>query len=223
MQEVLGELLPLAVVVAASPFPIVALLALLRSPHARTSMAAYLLGWIVSIGAALVFFAWLAGVLGREAGVGPAQTRSGVKLVLGVVMLYLAWREWRARPRPGRPAKMPRWLSAAQAMRPLGAAGAAFGVYAANPKNLMVGFSAGALFQSFALPARGALVAAAVYVLVASSTVVLPALAFLLAEERVRPWLEALRGWLERHQAAVMAALLAAVGIALLGKGVASL
>lgn len=223
MQQVLGELLPLAAVVAISPLPILALLALLMSPHARTSAPAFMLGWIVSIGAALALFTWLAGALGGDSGDGPGRIRSAIKLVLGVVLLFLALREWRARPQPGRPAAMPRWLAAVRDMQPLAAAATAFGVYAANPKNLTVGISAGVLFQSFTLPARSTLAAGAVYVLAASSTVVLPILAFLLAEEKVRPWLDKLRGWLERNHATIMTALLSVVGVAMIGKGLAAL
>jgi threonine/homoserine/homoserine lactone efflux protein len=107
-------------------------------------------------------------------------------------------------------------------MHPLAAAGTGFGIYAVNPKNLTVGVSAGVLFHSFNLQPGPALITGAIYVAVASSTIVLPILAFLLAERRVKPWLDELRGWLEQHNAAVMAVLLAVIGTSMIGKGIAA-
>jgi Sap, sulfolipid-1-addressing protein len=58
---------------------------------------------------------------------------------------------------------------------------------------------------------------------VASSTVVVPILAFLLAEDKVNPWLNELKGWLTQHNAAVMAVLLSVIGALMVGKAIAGL
>ena len=223
MQQAIGELLPLAVAVSISPLPIIAMVVLLMSPHARTSTPAFMLGWVASIATVLGITTLLSGVVGGGHGGGPSPVVAVIKLVLGLAMLAMAWHEWRARPKPGQRAELPHWLTAVQNMRPLAAAGTGFGIYAANPKNLTVGVSAGVLFHSFGLVAGSALIVGAVYVLVASSTVVLPILAFMLAQEKVKPWLNELQGWLEQHNAAVMAVLLSVIGTVMLGKGIAAL
>jgi threonine/homoserine/homoserine lactone efflux protein len=135
----------------------------------------------------------------------------------------LAVHEWRVRPKAHEQAELPHWLTTVENMRPLAAAGTGFGIYAANPKNLTVGISAGVLFHSFSLPASSALIAGAIYVLVASSTVVLPILGFMLAEARVRPWLNELHDWLAQNNAACMAVLLSVIGAVMVGKGIAAL
>ena len=49
MNEAIGQVLPLAVVAALSPFPIIAVVLMLATPRARTNGPAFLLGWIVGI------------------------------------------------------------------------------------------------------------------------------------------------------------------------------
>lgn len=61
MQQAIGELLPLAVAVSISPLPIIAMVVLLMSPHARTSTPAFMVGWVVAIARGLGGTALLAG------------------------------------------------------------------------------------------------------------------------------------------------------------------
>src|SRR5262245_33551110 len=168
MQQAIGELLPLAVAVSISPLPIIAMVVLLMSAHARTATPAFMLGWMASIGSVLAVTGLVSDALGGQGGAGPSPVVAAIKVLLGSGMLYLAFREWRARPKAHERAELPHWLNAVEHMRPLAAAGLGFGIYAANPKNLTVGVSAGVLFHSFALPASAALIVAAMYLLVAS-------------------------------------------------------
>ncbi|MGH8432459.1 MAG: GAP family protein, partial [Solimonas sp.] len=177
MQQAIGELLPLAVAVSISPLPIIAMIVLLMSPHARTSTPAFMLGWILAIATVLVVAALLSDAFGGRNVGASAPIVPAIKLLLGGTMLYMAWREWHARPKAGHRAELPHWLTTVEHMGPLAAAGTGFGIYAANPKNLTVGVSAAVLFQSFGMPAGAALIVGTLYVLVASSTVVLPILA----------------------------------------------
>jgi hypothetical protein len=221
MREAFGQLLPFAVAISISPLPIIALLVLLMSSRARISTPAFMLGWIGAIVAVPAMSALLANTVAL-AGSGRASLAVAiVKLLLGMGMLWLALREWRARPPPGHAAELPHWLSAVQNMRPLAAVGAGFIIYAANPKNVTVGAAAGVLFSSFNLTGAQPAVVCAGYVLVASSTVVLPIMAFMLAEQKVRPLLSELKGWLTEHNAAVMAVLLCVIGSVMLGKSIA--
>jgi threonine/homoserine/homoserine lactone efflux protein len=129
----------------------------------------------------------------------------------------------RARPAPGETGHLSRWLDAVENMGPLAAAGLGFGVYAANPKNLTVGLSAGVAFGSADLPLGAAVLVGGVYLLIAASTVIVSVAAYFIAQERVRPWLDELRQWLAAHNAALMAVLLLVIGALMLGKGVAAL
>jgi hypothetical protein len=50
MGEAIGQILPLAVVVAFSPMPIVAVVLMLVSARARVNGPAFVLGWILGVG-----------------------------------------------------------------------------------------------------------------------------------------------------------------------------
>ena len=56
-----GEVLPLALGIAASPFPVVPAILLLFTPRARASSSAFLAGWLVGVGAASGFAGLAAG------------------------------------------------------------------------------------------------------------------------------------------------------------------
>lgn len=223
MQQAIGELLPLAVAVSISPLPIIAMVVLLMSPRARTSTPAFMVGWIVAIATVLAGTALLAEAFGGRTDAGPSPTVAVIKVLLGMGLLGLALHEWRARPKPHQQAELPHWLTAVENMRPLAAAATGFGIYAANPKNLTVGVSAGVLFHSLNVAASSALLVGALYVTIASSTIVLPILVFMFAGERVRPWLNELHDWLAQHNAACMAVLLFVIGAVMVGKGIAAL
>jgi threonine/homoserine/homoserine lactone efflux protein len=221
MLQAIGELLPLAIGVSISPLPIIAMIVLLMSPRARVSAPAFVLGWVAAVTAALIVFAFLSG-LGVGKG-GKGTVAAIVKLVLGTGLLFLAYKEWRARPAPGESGQLPHWLDAVENMGPLTAGGFGFAIYAANPKNLTVGIAAGVAFASAHLPLEQAAVVCAIYTLLATSTVILPVTAFFVAEKRARPWLDEMRDWLTQHNSAVMAVLLLVIGTMMIGKGVTTL
>lgn len=222
MLAAIGNLLPLAVGVAISPLPIIALIVLLMGPRAGASSAGFLLGWMLATAAVLAAAALVAGA-GLMGTPGMSSIVAVVKMVLGAILLLLAVKEWRQRPPPGVPAKLPHWLAAVEEMNAPAATGMGFMIYLANPKNLALGAGAGVTLGQKALPVGDATLVGVVYVFIAASTVLLPIVAYAFEKERMRPWLDELRGWLTEHNAAVMAVVLGLMGSVMLGKGIAAL
>ena len=62
-----------------------------------------------------------------------------------------------------------------------------------------------------------------VFVVIASSSVAVPVLAYLAAQNRVRQPLDDPRVWLTQNNSTVMAVLLLVIGVTILGKGLAGL
>jgi Sap, sulfolipid-1-addressing protein len=62
-----------------------------------------------------------------------------------------------------------------------------------------------------------------VFVVIASSSVPLPVLAYLGAQNRVRQPLDDLRVWLTQNNSTVMAVLLLVIRVTILGKGIAGI
>src|SRR3954471_11765146 len=84
MGQVVGDLLPLAVGVAISPIPIIAVILMLLAPRAGGTSGGFLVGWVVGIGGATAVFLLLAGTLDLGSGDSqPSTAASWVKLALG--------------------------------------------------------------------------------------------------------------------------------------------
>jgi threonine/homoserine/homoserine lactone efflux protein len=224
MNETLGQLLPLAVGVAISPVPIIAAILMLLGPRAGGTSIGFLVGWMVGIAVATTVFAVIAATAGLDDDSGgPSAAASWTKIVLGALLLLVAIRQWRQRPRPGQEASLPKWMAALDSFTTVKAAGLATVLAAVNPKNLLLCAAAGTAIGGAGLAGADAVIAVLVFLVIASSTVAVPVIGFLVARDRLRQPLDELRAWLEEHNAAVMSVLLLVIGVTLVGKGIGGL
>ena len=116
MGSVIGEILPLALGIAISPIPIMAAILMLLSPKAKATSVGFMLGWICGIVIALIVFVVLASILPQSESDEPQPIAGGVKILLGVLMIFLSVRQWRARPHDDVEPPMPTWMSAIDSM-----------------------------------------------------------------------------------------------------------
>ena len=223
MNQVLGELLPLAVGVAISPIPIIAIILMLLAPQAGGTSVGFLLGWVVGVVVATTVFTVLAATIGLGESGGPSTAAAWTKIVLGLLLLLLAARQWRRRPAPGADPPLPKWMAAIDSFTFGKASVLGFALAAVNPKNLLMCAAAGASIGAVNLPTGDQVVAVAVFTVIAVSTVTAPVLAYAVAKERMRRPLDELHVWLGAHNAAVMSVLLLVIGVALIGKGIGEL
>ena len=221
MTEVIGEILPLAVGIAVSPIPIIAAILMLLSPRAKGTSVGFLIGWLAGIVVAIVLFTLLSTVISQDAGA-PSPMAGIIKIILGVLLLFLAIKQWRARPAEGREASMPKWMSAIDSMTPGKALGLGFSLAAVNPKNLLMAISAGLIVGGAGLTVGQTTVVIIIFVLLAASTVLVPVIGYLIASARLAGPLDKLREWLVGNNAVIMAILLLVIGVAVIGKGLAN-
>ena len=222
MNSVIGEILPLAIGVAVSPIPIIAVILMLLSPKAKSMSVALLLGWIVGIVVAIVAFTLLSSVLPKDEAGGPSVIGGVIKIVLGVLLLLVAVRQWRGRPAKGEQAALPKWMSAIDSMTPAKGFVLGFLLAAVNPKNLLLAASAGLVVGSAQLTFGEDAVVVIIFTVLAGSTVLIPVVAYLVASARMREPLERLREWLVGNNATIMAVLLLVIGFSMIGKGLGS-
>jgi hypothetical protein len=220
---VIGDLLPLAVGIAISPMPIMAVILMLLSRRAATASTGLLIGWILGVVAVPTIALVLVGQAGNTSSGQPSTLSSILKLVFGVALLLMAAKQWRGRPQPGQPATMPKWMAAIESFTLLQALGVGIVMSGINPKNLLLCLSAGTTIGAAHLSIGGDIVALMIFVVLSSSTVGVPVVAYLFARSRIQPVLEGLRAWLTDNNAAVMAVLLLVIGVALVGKGIGGL
>ena len=223
MGAAIGQSLPVAVGVLISPLPIVAVVLMLVSGRAKANAFSFLVAWFVAVGAVTLLVATLAGAATPD-DEGPPLWAAILKIVLGVLLLLLAVKQWRGRPRAGVEPPAPKWMAAIDAFTPVKAAGLAVLLGAVNPKNLLLVVSGGAAIASAAPDDTNAqVVASVVFALVASLGVATPVVIYLFMGARAASMLDELKAWMIHNNAVIMAVLLLVLGAKMLGDGIAAL
>jgi threonine/homoserine/homoserine lactone efflux protein len=109
--EVIGDLLPLAVGIAISPTPIIAVILMRLSRQAGRTSTGFLLGWIGGIVVVTVVVLLLVGQAGNTSSSKPSRVSSVLKLVFGLLLFLMAFKQWQGRPKAGEAGTMPKWMS----------------------------------------------------------------------------------------------------------------
>jgi len=216
---VLAEVVPLAVGIAASPMPILPVILLLAAPGGRRSAGAFVAAWAVGVTIPLVLPMLLVEAVESEAGT-PTWAKV-VKLVLGLLLIVLALNKWRGRSRAGD--EPPGWTTSVATLNPPRAARLALLLTAANPKVWLLAGAAGVGIGAAALGTSQSVVAALVFVVVASSTAATPFAVALVLGERAEQPMRAAKSWLERNNDVILAAVMAVIGVVLAVQAVAEL
>jgi threonine/homoserine/homoserine lactone efflux protein len=223
MGQAIGEILPLAIGVAISPVPIIAIVLMLGTPRARSNGLAFALGWLAGltiVGGALLA---LASGNSQENDGGPETWVSIVKLVLGVLFLLLAARTWRSRPKAGQEAAMPRWMQAIDTFTT--GRSLVFGVLLSgvNPKNLALTIAAATTIAQTGISGGESAGALIVFILIGSLSILTPVFIYFALGTRAAVILDELKDWMAGHNAAIMTVLLLVLGAKLIGDAVGGL
>jgi len=224
MLIVIGETLPLAIAIAFSPLGIVSVIVMLLSRYPRASSASFVVGWASGITAVALAGYALAALFPDGDEDAPRRIAAPLTLiVLGVISIALAVRQWRARPAPDEEVDLPAWMSRIDGLTAVRSF--AFGVVlaATKPKNIILAFGAGVAAAAAGLDGAKALVVLAVFLAFASISMGAPVIAYLIAGDRIRGPLLALREWLVRHNSAMLGLILLFLGVVLVGNGIAAL
>jgi len=212
----LTELIPLALVVALSPLSIIPAVLVLHTPRPRPTGLAFLAGWLVGLAALTAIFVEVSNLMGGVRDKPPGWA-SWLRVVIGAALVVFGVYRWLRR---NRSSHTPRWMQSMSKLTPPKAAGMAAILTVANPKVLFICAAAGLAIGSAGLGTAGAWISEAFYVLVAASSVAIPVLAYVVAGERLDAPLARLKDWMERHNAALVAAILMVIGLLLLYKGI---
>ncbi len=223
MGQAIGGSLPLAIGIAISPIPIIAVVLMLATPRARANGPAFLAGWLLGLGIVGAIVLALAGPAGASQSGAPATWVGWVKIVLGVLLLAVALRQFRGRPRGGDQAQMPKWMGAIDNFRPLTALGFAAVLAAANPKNLLLAVAgAAAIAQTGSSGAQQA-VAYLIFALIATVGVAAPIVIYFAMGDRSQEMLAEVKDWMSRNNAVIMSVLCLIIAAKLIGDGISGL
>jgi threonine/homoserine/homoserine lactone efflux protein len=224
MGEAIGDILPMAIGVAISVIPIIALILMLITPKARSNGIAFTVGWV--LGLCIVGFGGLA--LAASAGVstssGAADGAAIAKLIFGLLFLLLAVKQFRSRPAPGKDPVMPKWMATIDAFTPGKAMVLAAALSGVNPKNLLLTLAAASTIAAVSgLTGSEQVTSMVIFIVLASLTVLTPLVVYLVMGTRATEILEGWKTWLQANNASVMCVLFLVFAAVLIGKGIAEL
>ncbi|MBU1669540.1 MAG: GAP family protein [Actinobacteria bacterium] len=223
MGDVIGNILPLALGVAISPVPIIAVILMLFSGKAKVNSLAFLLGWVAGLSAAFWIVYAVASAADVATSSGASKGTAVLRLVLGVLLLFMALRNWRKRPGPGEEPEMPKWMSAIDGFTPHKSLGLAALLSGVNPKNLVLTLAASMAIAQGGLATGEIVISFAIFLAIGAATVAVPVVVNLVMGARAEKTLNAWKAWLTENNATVMFVLLLVFGVVLIGKGISGL
>ncbi len=219
MGSAVGDVLPLGIGVAVSPFPIIAVILMLFTRRAKSNAPAFLAGWIAGLAGVGVIVLVISNGVDVAADDEPWAGESALRTVVGVLLLLLAWWQWRSRPEEGRETQTPRWMQRLESANPAMALGLGAVLSGLNPKDTTLTILAAAAIAQAELSAGESVVTLAVFVAIATISVVAPVTLYFALGERAEETLNGWKAWLIANNATVMAVLFLVFGVVLVAQG----
>ena len=210
-----AQLLPLAVAIMLSPFPIIPAILLLFTVRPRLTAAGFLAGWFLGVLVATGLFVLIAGTV-EQHDHSPSWV-SWVRIGLGTALVLLGIKQWLGRHKR---TESPKWMQSLTSSTPRKALTLGALLSAANPKIVLLAAGAGVAIGAADVSTAAQLGYAIAFSAVASLSVAAPVTMFLVAGDRVLAPLGKARDWLERNNATIMAIVITVIGAVLLTKGI---
>jgi hypothetical protein len=223
MGQAIGGSLPLAAGIALSPIAIIAVVLMLSSRRAWVNGPAFVLGWLIGLGIVGVIVLALAGPARASNSSSPATWVSWVKIALGVLLLLVAFRQFRSRPRGDQEPPLPKWMATIDNTTPAAAAGLGAALSGANPKNLLLAVGGAAAIAQTGIPGGQQTIAYLVFALIGTLGVAIPVGIYFAMGARSEKLLTGLKDWMNAHNAAIMTVLCLVIAAKLIGDGISSL
>jgi hypothetical protein len=223
MGEAIGQSLPLAIGVALSPVPIIAVVLMLTTSRARANGPAFVLGWLLGLGVVGAVVLALAGPGEASESGQPATWVSWVKLLLGVLLLLVAARQFRGRPREGEEAPLPKWMGAIERFKAGAALGGGAALAGANPKNLLLAIGGAAAIAQTGIAGGQQVIAYAVFAVIGTLGVAAPVVIYFAMGRRSAEVLGRLKDWMGHNNAVIMSVLCLVIGMKLIGDAISGL
>lgn len=223
MGQAIGQALPFAIGVALSPMPIIAVVLMLSTPKGRVNGPSFLSGWVAGLAVVGAITLLVSSGASASNNGSPATWVSILELVLGVLLLALAIRQWRQRPRGEGTPELPGWMKTIDTFTPVKSVGIAFLLSGINPKNLLLTVGAGAAIAQTGVSTADQIVALAVFVALATLGVGAPVGIYYAMGDRSARILDDMREWMARENVTIMAVLCLIIGAKLIGDAISAL
>jgi hypothetical protein len=218
----IGGALPLALGVAISPIPIIAVVLLLTTQRARANGTVFIAGWLAGLAGLGAIALSIAGPADASSSGAPATWVSWLKVALGAALILVAALQFRGRPRNGDRVELPKWLARVHDIKPLPAAG--LGLLAGlSPKNLLLVAGAAAAIAQTGISGAEQAIAYTVFALVGTLGVGTPVGIYFAMGARSEKPLSELKDWMAQNNAVIMAIICLIIGVKLIGDAITGL
>ncbi|WP_077078457.1 GAP family protein [Mycobacterium numidiamassiliense] len=217
--SLLTTLIPLALVNAVSPLTIIPAVLVLHAPRPRPAGLAFLGGWVLGLAAQTALFVAGSGALGGMHK-SPPTWASWLRVVLGSALILFGIYRWLTRHRH---TESPKWMRSFDTISPRRAAITGLVLTVVRVEVLALSLAAGLAIGTGELDDVGEVWAGLFYVALSASTVAVPILAYAAAGHRLDNFLERLKEWMEKNNAALLAGILILIGLMVLHNGIRAL
>jgi hypothetical protein len=143
--------------------------------------------------------------------------------VLGILLLLVAAREFRSRPRGDEQPNLPKWMATIDKTTPVAALGLAAALSGANPKNLLLAVGGAAAIAQTGIGGGQQAIAYLTFALIGTLGVGIPVGIYFAMGARSEKLLAGLKDWMSAHNAVIMAVLCLIIAAKLIGDGISGL
>jgi hypothetical protein len=210
--ELFSSLLVPALAIAVNPVPIIACVTLLSTPHGKRN-ALYFIATVVilmlAIGSAVIF------VVGQSSSSSTSTGGAAVTTAFGLIFLAVAVQQWRTKPAEG---KDPGWMKALDKAGLV--AGVVLGVSLTNYALLTSGMQK---IVTSGLSSSVQTSALVFFTLIATSTIILPLIVYLVRPVWAKRVLGRFRDWLMKHNRVILIIVFGLMGLLFTVQGVIGL
>lgn len=223
MGQAIGGSLPLAIGIAISPVPIIAVVLMLTTSRARVNGPAFILGWLLGLGVIGAIVLAIADPAKASNSGAPATWVSWLKIVLGILLLLVAVRQFRGRPHDEEQAAMPKWMGAIDNFKPPAALGTGALLAGANPKNLLLAVGGAVAIAQTGIDGAQQAIAYLIFAVIATIGIGAPVGIYFALGQRSQDILGRLKYWMAQHNAVIMSVLCLIIGAKLIGDAISAL
>ncbi|HXL94040.1 MAG TPA: GAP family protein [Streptosporangiaceae bacterium] len=223
MGQAIGGSLALAIGIALSPVPIIAVVLMLTTRQARVNGPAFVIGWLAGLAVVGAIILCIAGPSDASEDGAPATWVSWLKIVLGAALLLVAARQFRGRPKDTDRAALPKWMASIDTIKPPAAFGLAAVLAGANPKNLLLAVGGAASIAQTGISGGQQAAAYAIFALIGTLGIGVPVAIYSAMGERSERMLSGLKDWMGQHNAVIMSVLCLIIGVKLIGDAITGL
>jgi len=214
--SVLTTLIPLALVIAISPLSVIPAVLVLQAPHPRPTSLAFLGGWVLGLAALTAIFVASSGAL-EGLHNKPPTWASWLRVVLGVALIGFGIYRWLTRHGH---TESPKWMRSFATLTPQRAGITGLVLVVVRLEVLIMCALAGLAIGTSGLSIAADWITGAIFLAVAASTVAIPVLAYAGAGHRLDDSMARIKDWMEKNNAALLAAILVLIGLMVFYNGV---